>query len=227
MSIVRSAVYDPQGLARIAYAGDLVATNESVPATNTGTAVTLTGALLALGMYLGSPASASTLTLDSAANIVASLAPQFGYNQNASLPAGTPTYQAIPNGTSFRFKIIQSTANGATVAATANTGVTVNRGSVAASSSRDFLITIVNGTPVQTVNVNSTSGSATLGGFSQAQLAALSIGMIVTNSALNLQGQTITSINTAAGTVTMSGNANATATGTALTFSPVIVVDGL
>lgn len=227
MSIVRSAVYDPQGLARIAYAGDLVATNEVVPAANSGTAVTLTGALLSLGIYLSSAGSAPTLTLDSAANIVASLAPQFGYNQNAAVPAGTPNYTAIPNGTSFRFRYIQSTAFAATIAATANTGVTVNRGSVAASTSRDFLITVSNGTPVQTVSVNSTSGSATLSGFSQAQLANLSIGMIVTNAALNLQGQTITSINVAAGTVTMSGNANATAVGTSLTFSPVIVVDGL
>ena len=58
MSIVRSAVYDPQGLARIAYAGDLVATNEVVPAANSGTAVTLTGALLSLGIYLSSAGSA-------------------------------------------------------------------------------------------------------------------------------------------------------------------------
>jgi hypothetical protein len=227
MSIVRSAVYDPQGLARIAYAGDLLATNETVPAANSGTAVTLTGALLALGIYLSSAGSAPTLTLDSAANIVASLAPQFGYNQSASLPAGTSTYQAIPAGTSFRLRYIQSTAFAATIQATANTGVTVNRGSVPASTSRDFLITIVNGTPVQSYAVNSTSGSAVLSGFTQAQLSTLSPGMIVTNSALNLQGQTISSINIAAGTITMSGNANATAVGTALTFSPVVVVDGL
>lgn len=228
MSINRPIVADPQGLSRIAYPGDIMVTNESVPAANTGTAVTLTGALLGLGMYLGNPGGAATLTLDSAANIVASLAPQFGYNQNAALPAGTPNYNAIPNGTAFRYKIIDANGtNAITVAATANTGVTVNRGSVAVSSSKDFLITINNGTPVQTFAVNSTSSSATLTGLSQAQLSALSVGMIVTNSALNLQGQTITSINFAAGSVTMSGNANATATGTALTFSPVITVDGL
>lgn len=227
MSIVRQIVLDPQGLQRNTFNGDIVVTGESVPATNAGTAVTLTGQLLGLGIYLSSAASAPTLTLDSAANIVAALAPQFGYNQNAALQAGTPNYQAIPNGTAFRFRYIQNSAFAATIAATANTGVTVNRGTVAASSSRDFLITVNNGTPVQTYAVNSTSGSAVLSGLTQAQLYTLSVGMIVTNAALNLQGQTIAAINLAAGTITMSGNANATATGTALTFSPVVTVDGL
>jgi hypothetical protein len=227
MSITRPIVYDPQGLTRNAFAGDLIATMETVPAANTGTAVTLTGALLSLGMYLSTAGSAPTLTLDTAANIVASLSPQFGYNQNAALPAGTPNYSAIPNGTSFRFRYIQSTAFAATIAATANTGVTVNRGSVPASSSRDFLVTVNVGFPAQTFGVNSTSGSAVLTGLSQAQLVALTPGMIVTNAALNLQGQTITSVNIAAGSITMSGNANATTIGTALNFSPVVTIDGI
>jgi hypothetical protein len=227
MSINRPAVYDPQGLQRITFPGDIVVTNEIVPAANAGTAVTLTGALLAQGIYLSSAASAPTLTLDTAANIVASVAPQFGYNQNASLPAGTPTYQAIPTGTAFRLRYIQSTAFAATIAATANTGVTVNRGLVAASTSRDFLITVVNGNPAQTFAVNSTNASAVVTGLTGAQLSTLSIGMIVTNAALGVQGATITSINFAQGSVTLSANANATAVGTALTFSPVIVVDGL
>jgi len=225
--LTRPQVFDPQGMSRNLFSGDLIATMESVPATNANTAVTLTGALLALGMYLSSGGAAVTLTLDTAANIVASLAPQFGFNQNAALPGGTPNYAAIPNGTSFRFRIIISTAFAVTVAATANTGVTINRGSVAASSSRDFLVTFNNGTPAQTYAVNSTNASATLSGLSQAQLATLSVGMVVTNAALGLQGATIQSINFNAGTVTMSGNANATAIGTALTFSPVITVDGL
>lgn len=228
MSIVRAAVFDPQGLQRVGYQGDILATMESVPAAVTSTAVTLTGANLAAAIYLGNPSGAATYTLDSAANIIAALAPFFGYNQNAAVPGGTPNYQRIQDGTSFRFRIINANGtNAITVAATANTGVTVNRGSVPVSTSKDFLITINDGTPVQTFAVNSTSGSAVLSGLTQAQLVLLDVGMVVTNAALNLQGQTITSININAGTVTMSGNANATATGTALTFSPVITVDGL
>jgi hypothetical protein len=227
MAISRAAIFDPQGMTRIQFPGDIICTNESVPAANSGTAVTLTGALLGLGVYLSSAGSAPTITLDTAANIVSSLAPQFGYNQNAAAPGGTPNYTAISSGTSFRLRYIQSTAFVATVAATANTGVTVNRGSVAASTSRDFLVTFNNGMPAQTFAVNSTNASATLTGLTQAQLSLLSIGMIVTNAALGLQGQTITSINIAGGSITMSGTANATATGTALTFSPVITIDGL
>lgn len=103
----------------------------------------------------------------------------------------------------------------------------MNRGSVPASSSRDFLITFVNGTPAQTLAGNTTNGSAVVSGFTQEQLSRLSVGMVVTNAVANLQGQTIIGINGPAGTVTMSGNANATATGSAINFSPVVVVDGL
>jgi hypothetical protein len=223
----RPLVQDPQGFQRTALPGDLMVTNEIVPAANNGTAVTLTGALIGAGIYLSSAGSAPTITLDSAANIVAALSPSFNYNPNASVAGGTPVYAGIPANTSIRLRYIQSTAFAATIAATANTGVTVNRGSVAASTSRDFLITFNNGTPAQTYAAASTSGSAVLTGLNQQQLATLSVGMIVTNAALNLQGQTIISINLAAGSVTMSGNANATASATALTFSPVITVDGL
>lgn len=227
MSMNRSLVQDPQGFQRTALPGDTTITNEIMPATNAGTAVTLTGPLLAAGIYLSSAGSAPTLTLDTAANIIGSLSPFFGYNQNAAVPGGTPNYAGIPPGTTFRLRYIQSTAFAGTIAATANTGCTVNRGTIAASTSRDYLVTITNGTPVQTFAVNSTNATAVLSGLSQAQLFSLSVGMIVTNSALGLQGQTINSINMNAGTVTMSGNANATAIGTALTFSPIVVVDGL
>jgi len=227
MSINRPVVMDPAGLARPAQLGDILVTNDVVPAANANTAVTLTGQLLGLGIFLSSAASAPTLTFDSAANIIAALATQYGFNQNAQSVNGTTIYNSIQPGTTFRVKIIMSTAYAATIAATANTGVTVNRGTVAASSSKDFLITINNGTPVQTFAPASTNASAILTGFSQVQLAQLSVGMVVTNSALGLQGATITSINLAAGSVTMSTTANATATATSLTFSPVITVDGL
>lgn len=227
MPIVRSAIYDPSGLQRQQFQGDVVATNEIMPATNAGTSVTLTGQLLAQGIYLSSAASAPILTLDSAANIVSALAPFFAYNPNASVAAGTTVYGAIQSGTSFRYRIIISTANAVTVSSTANTGVTVNRGSVAASTSRDFLVTISNGTPPQTFAANTTSSSAIITGLTSEQLSKLSAGMIVTNSVANLQGQTILAVNQTAGTLTMSGNANATGTGSAISFSPVVVVDGL
>ena len=196
-------------------AGDIVAGGEVVPATDSGTTKTITGANLLGGIILRSGGAAMTDTIDTAANIVAAL-------------IGAVNGNAIQPGTTFRARWVVSTAFAVTVQATANTGVTVNRGSVAASTSRDFLITVVNGTPAQSYGVLTTNGSAVVTGLTAAQLATLSVGMIVTNAVANLQGQTIISINYAAGAVTLSGNANATnTTPVAVTFSPVIVVDGI
>lgn len=213
MALVRPVVYDG-GQQRRLHIGDVFCRGEAVPATNNGTAVTLTGALLLPGIYLGNPGGAATYTLDTAANIVAAL--QAANNG------------PIQNGTTFRFLIILTTAQTGTVAATANTGVTVNRGSIASNDTKEFLVTINNATPVQTFQCNTTNASAVVSGLSQTQCSQLSIGMIVTNVVNGLQGQTITAIDPNAGTVTLSGNANATSTTpVAITFSPVITVDGL
>lgn len=225
--LVRRAVFDSAGTQRMANLGDLVVTHEVVPAAVTATTSTVTGAQLAQGIILLSPTAAATHTFDSAANIVAALAPFYSYNPNAQVVAGTTVYSQIPDNTSFRCTFVVSTAFAVTLNSTANTGVTVNRGTIAASSSKDVLITVRNGSAAQTVQGNTTNASATVGGFTTAQLNSLSVGMIVTNAVANLQGQTITSINYNAGTVTMSGNANATATGSTINFSPVVVVDVL
>lgn len=226
MSLVYRQVVDPSGGVRTALPGDLVVTYETVPAAQTGTTLTVTGALLANGIILAAPTAAATYTLDSAANIVAALSPFFNYNQNAQVPAGTLVYASIPPNTSFRVTIVVSTAFAVTINSTANTGVTVNRGSIAASSSKDCLVTIRNGTPAQSFSATTANGSAVVSGFTSEQLSKLSIGMIVTNAVANLQGQTIISINQNAGTVTMSGNANAAGV-SSINFSPVVVFDVL
>lgn len=227
MSLVSGIVQEFGGLQRAVGAGDNVCTNELVPAANTSNAVTVTGAMLANPLFLAAPTAAATYTLDSASNLVAALAAFYSYNPNAAVAGGQVISAGIPPGTAFRWRIIGSTAQTITVQATANTGVTVNRGSVAASSTRDFLVTVRNGTPAQVFAGNTTNASAVVSGFSQDQLSKLSVGMIVTNAVANLQGQTIIAINLNAGTVTMSGNANATAVGSAINFSPVVVVDGI
>lgn len=214
MSLAKTVIFDG-ALQRQISAGDLLAGGEVVPATDANAAKTITGANLLGGIILRSAGGAMTDTLDSAANIIAAL-------------VGAVNGNAIQPGTTFRVRWVVATAFAVTVAATANTGVTVNRGSVAASSSRDFLVTVVNGTPVQSFGVLTTNTSAVLTGFTSDQLKSLSVGMVVTNAVAGLQGTTITSINYAAGSVTMSGNANATnTTPVAVTFSPVITVDGI
>lgn len=227
MGLVSTVVQDFGGLERNALTGDLICSNESVPASNVNNAVTVTAPLLANPLFLAAPTAAATYTMDTAANLVAGLAPFYNYNPNALVAAGTVVSATIPAGTAFRWRVICSTAFAITVAATANTGVIVNRGSVAASTTRDFLVTVRNGSPAQVFAGNTTNASAVVSGFTQDQLSKLSVGMIVTNAVANLQGQTIIAINLNAGTITMSANANATAVGSAINFSPVVVVDGI
>lgn len=214
MTIAKAVIFDGS-IQRQIQQGDLLAGGEVVPATSTSTAVTLTAALLAAGIYLANPAGAVTWTVDSAANIIAGLIGGIGVTH-------------IQNGTTFRWRAIITTAQTGTVSATANTGITVNRGAIASNSWKEFLVTINNGTPVQTFAAYTTNASAVVSGLTPAQLSLLSVGMIVTNSVNGLQGTTIIAINQGAGTVTMSGNANATAaTPVAITFSPVVTLDGL
>lgn len=227
MSLLTPIGQDPQGLARQKFIGDVVLSQEFVPAANTSTALTYTGALLLQSIFLANPGGVATYTIDSAANILAAIAPQYAYNQNANLPAGTPVYQGIQPGTSWRIKIVNASANAIAVQATANTGVTVNRGSVAASVSRDFLVTVNSGGQAQTCNVATTNGSAVVTGFTTAQLAAMQVGMIVTNAVAGLQGTTILAINITTGSVTMSGNANATNANVSVNYSPTVTIDGL
>ena len=206
-------IYDGSQQRRLGL-GDLVSEAETIRATDATVNLTITGAILAKGIILRSPAGASADPLDTAANIVAALSTYI----NGPL---TP-------GQTFRFITITTTAQTVTYSATANTGVTVNRGAIAASSGKEFLITIVTGTPAQTYTAMTTNASAVITGMTAAQTATLSPGMIVTNAVNGLQGTTILSVQPGVG-VTMSGNANATsvAPGVAINFSPQIQMDGL
>lgn len=194
--------------------GDTQAVGTVIPATNsTATNLTITAAMLQASIILRNPAGVSNENIDTAANLVAGLSAGLGSN-------------GIPHGTAFVCRWIVTTANALTVQATANTGVTVTRGTVAATSAKDFLVTVVNGTPAQILAATTTNASANITGLTEAQCALLSIGMIVTNAVANLQGQTIIAIDPRKGQVTMSGNANATGS-VSISFSPVVTVEGL
>lgn len=213
--LLKPVVYDGS-LQRQLSPGDIVAGGEQIVASSTSTAITVTAALMAQGIFLRNPSGAATDTIDTAANIIAGLASGLGSN-------------GIQNGTTFRLRWINTNGtNAVTVAATANTGVTVNRGTVALSTAKEFLVTVNNGTPAQTFQANTTNASAVVSGLSATQLALLSPGMVVTNAVNGLQGTTILAVNMTAGTVTMSGNANATSSSpVTISFSPVITLDGL
>jgi hypothetical protein len=212
--IVKPHVWDGQ-VPRQQMPGDILAAGEQIRASDTTVNLTLTAGILTYPIILRAPASASTDTFDTAANIVAGLMAGLG---NVGIPIGT----------TFRVRVVNTGAGAITLAATANTGVTVNRPAIAASAMKDLLLTVNNGTPAQTYQMNTVNGSAVINGLSTAQAATLSTGMVVTNSVNGLQGTTVLAVNISAGSVTLSGNASATSTTpVAVSFSPVVTVDGL
>jgi len=216
MPLVTPVVYDG-GMQRRFYSGDLISLFEpAVPATDTtNTTLALTAAmLLNSSTYVRNPAGVSTDTFPTADALITAISGGLGAI-------------GIPPGMSFRWRVINLSANLITGAVTANTGVTLVRGTVPASTTKDFLIIITNGTPLLTcANITPTNGNAILAGFTPAQIAALSVGMVVTNSVANQQGNTIIGVNATALTVTMSGNSNS-GTAASFTFSPTYSVTGL
>lgn len=205
------------GLNRQLNVGDLVSTQEPpIPATDTtNTTLSYTPAMMLVNTYVRNPAGVSTDTFPTADALISALSQGAGLN-------------GLQNGMSFRWRILNLSANLLTGAVTANTGATMVRGNVLASTTKDFLIQITNGTPLNTaINISSTNASAVLSGFTAAQLALLSQGQVVTNAIAGQQGNTILGINYAAGTVTMSGNSNTTAAGQSFTFSPTYTITGL
>jgi len=215
MAMQVPVIYD-NGLQRRFSLGDLFATFEPIPpATDTtNTTLAVTAAMVLSPIYVRNPAGVSTDTYPTADALITALQSNYGT-------------QSIPTGLSFRWRVINLSANLITGAVTANTGVTMTRGNILASTTKDFQINITNGTPTVTAaNVGSTNGSAVLTGFTATQLATMSVGQQMITSTANLQGQTIIVINLGAGTVTMSGNANATQSQT-MTFSPTYTITGL
>ena len=196
--------------------GDIVAGYEQLPpATDTtNTTLAVTAAMMLNPVYVRNPAGVSTDAYPTAQALVAAVKAFIG---------GI----GVPPGLAFRWRVINLSANLITGAVTANTGATMVRGNILASTTKEFLIKITNGTPARTVpGITSVNGSAVLSGFSQTDLANLSLGMVVTSATVNLQGQTIIGINLAAGTVTMSGNANAAGTNS-FDFAPTYTITGL
>ncbi len=214
MPLLVPTVYDGQIQRKVAQ-GDLVGGAEVFPPTIATQNITVTGAQLALGLIQRSNGAAGTDTLDTAANILAAMSGGLGNS-------------GIQPGTTFRCRWVQTAAFGITVAATANTGVTVTLGSINASSCKDFLFTWVNGTPATTVLGTTVNGSAVVSGFTAAQLAGVTVGMVVTNAVAGLQGATVIGVNAQTGQLTFSANANATnTTVVAINLSPVLTCQGI
>lgn len=220
MSVVKGVIYDG-GLQRQALPGDVVAGGETTVALTTVGAGLLTAALLTGGILNRTgPVAGYIDTTDTAANIIAALIANYPYvAPNTGLSSGA----AVPNGMSFRFRFINTVAFANTMAA--GTGVTLVLGSIAASSVKEYLITVTNGTPTQVFAANQVTGTAVITGLSQFQTSQLSVGMLVTGTNI-AGGSTIISIQPGVG-VTLSANTTATLNLNALTFAPTVTIQGL
>jgi hypothetical protein len=215
MSLLKPTVYDNNASAeRLLSIGDVLCQAQVIPAAVATQPLTLLAPAILAGIVLRSNGANSVDTIDTAANIIAAI---------NSVSGG----QAVDVGTTFELTYIQSLAFNSTLTATANTGITVTNPITNASSVKKFLVTIQNGTPARTVAAASgTNASPILTGLTDAEVAALTPGMIVLNAVSGLQGTTIIGVNIAARSVTMSGNANATAI-IAPQFSPRVSFYGL
>lgn len=214
MSILAPVVYD-NGMQRPMQLGDRFGNfDPPIPATDTtNTTLAVTAAMMLSPTYVRNPAGVSTDTYPTADALL-----------SAILAAG-----AKPNpGISFNWRVINLSANLITGAVTAHTGATMVRGNVAASTTKNFQITLTNVTPTYTATGIVADGTtAVLTGFTAAQLANLSVGMVVTNSVVGLQDATIIGINLAAGTVTMSTVTTSASSAATITFSPTYTITGL
>lgn len=194
--------------------GDVLSMMESITTLAVTNALTITGPMLMNSVVQRTTTGAGTATIDTAANILASLAQNIGNT-------------GIDNNTTWRLRWIQNAAFTDTLTATAHTGITVTNGVVNASSVKEFLVNVTNGSPAQTVNGVITNASAVITGMTFAQTQLLSVGMVVTNAQNGLQDATILSVQPGTG-VTMSTTATSGQVApVALNFSPTITITGL
>ena len=220
MAILKSAVFDG-ALIRVLNQGDVLAAGEIInPLVTVGSGV-LTAALL-LGGIINRTGSVGAYadTTDSAANIINGMIANYPYvAPNTGISSGA----AVMSGTTVRLRFINTVAFADTIAA--GTGVTLVNPVVNASSVKDFLLTVTNGTPTQVFAGNQTNASAVITGMSQFQTSQLSVGMLVTGT--NIQAaSTIASIQVGVG-VTLSLPVTATLALNTLTFSPTVTLTGL
>lgn len=214
---------DDGGNVRRTFPGDLVGGGETLSALTTIGAGTLTAALLTSGLINRTgPTGAYNDTTDSAQNIINALVAQYNYGTTAT--TGISSGVAAQPGTTFRLRHINTVAFIMTlVAGTGVTlaGVTTN----AASSIKEYLVTVTNGTPTQVYAVSTTNASVVITGMTQFQTAALSVGMLVTGTGIAASA-TVISIQPGVG-VTLSGNSTATGTLVAVTFSPTVTIQSI
>ena len=222
MSVAKPLIFDGN-ISRIISQGDVLAGAEILAVNAIVGASTLTAAQLVSGILnrTGSVGAFSDTT-DTASNIINALIGVGLYN--VTPVTGISSGAAVQPGTTVRLRYLNTVAFIATLLA--GTGVTlVGTTAVAASSWKDFLITVLNGTPAQVFAATQTNASAVITGLSQFQTSQLSVGMLVTGT--NVQAaSTVISVQPGIG-VTLSLAVTATLSLNALTFAPSVSITNL
>lgn len=232
MALSRPTIQDAQGFSRSVLPGDLIAGGESILAGAIAvTAGTVwTGAAIATGIIrrTGPSGAGYTDTTDTAANIIAAI------RGNANSPDIVP-------GTTFRLLVQNTIAQVLTLAA--GTGVTLGTGTttIANSSVRTYLVTVLNAmTPITLPCTLTNNSKVALFGL-QANQVALPIGPGSTAGQINVGATLSISSGYAAGTTvtgltygqggligfTSSNNYTGTTGSVAVTFLPSIQIDSL
>ena len=220
MALAKPVIYDG-ALQRQIQRGDVLAGAEIFTSLATVGAGTLLASLLLSNLLSRTgPVGAYTDTTDSAANIIQALV---GAGYGNSINNGLSSGLAVQNGTTFRLRYINTVAFAMTLAAGANVtlGSNVN---VSASSVKDYLITVTNGTPQSVANGTLVSGSAVVTGMSLFATSQLSVGQAV--SGTNVQASSvIVSVQQGIG-FTMNNTASGSSV-SSLTFSPTVTINSL
>ena len=215
MSLLKPIVMDGR-MERVAAQGDVIGAAETLANSSLTTvgSATLTAAIITSGFCIRSgPTAGYADTTDTAANII------------AALSTGLGSSSASP-GDTFRFKFTNTVAFANTIAAGA--GVTLGilpTTEVSASTTKDFLVTLTNTTPTSTVSANTTNGTKVITGMTEAQTAAVSVGMQVTGTGIGASA-VVTSVQSGVG-VNVSVASTATASAVAVTFSPTVTIAAL
>lgn len=183
------------------------------------------------GVRRTADATAASITMPVAAFLSGWLdrsGPGAGYGDTT--PSADQLLAALPDltrGDSFGMLITSSVAFANTVVAGA--GITLaGTTAVAASSAREYLVTLLSEPKRTRVCVGSTTNaSAVITNLSDADLANIGVGMLATGTGIGAAPNAVLAVNLTARTVTLAVVSTATADNIAITFTPNFELRGI
>lgn len=217
MSLASPVVFD-NGMARSMMPGDVLQSNENIQSITNAAGVTLTAAQILSPILIRSGAVTVSDTTPDANTWLAAL------TQNTFVAAGATTPAGVQISTTYRIRYMNNNTGTLTIVAGTNVSL-AGTTTIATVSFRDYLVTVLNGTPQQVWAVTTTNASAVITGMTAAQTQTISPGQAVSGTGI-AGGSTVLSVQPGVG-CTLSANATATGTLVAVTFAPRIELRGI